>query len=61
MSGRSRRGVLDKLAGAPTIWEIWNTVTDENDSDVSYAAIRDYIRSRGLAKGERELAGRPGR
>ena len=44
------RDVLDKLAGEPlTIWEIWTTVTDEHDSDASYAAIRDYIRSRRLA------------
>ena len=42
--------VLDKLADEPlTIWEIWTTVTDEHDSDASYAAIRDYIRSRRLA------------
>jgi hypothetical protein len=41
--------VLDKLAGEPlTIWEIWTTVTDEHDSDASYAAIRDYIRTRRL-------------
>lgn len=46
--------VLDKLADEPlTIWEIWTTVTDEHDSDASYAAIRDYIRSR-------RLAGQPG-
>jgi hypothetical protein len=39
--------VLDKLAGEPlTVWEIWTTVTDQHDSDASYAAIRDYIRSR---------------
>ena len=44
------QNVLDKLAGEPlTIWEIWTTVTDEHDSDASYAAIRDYIRSRRLA------------
>lgn len=44
------RGILDKLAGEPlTIWEIWTTVTDEHDSDASYAAIRDYIRGRRLA------------
>jgi transposase len=44
------RDVLDKLASEPlTIWEIWTTVTDEHDSDASYAAIRDYIRSRHLA------------
>ncbi|MGH3226551.1 MAG: hypothetical protein ACRDPY_49050 [Streptosporangiaceae bacterium] len=42
--------VLDKLAGEPlTGWEIWITVTDEHDSDASYATIRDYIRSRRLA------------
>jgi hypothetical protein len=42
--------VLDKLAGEPlTVWEIWTTVTDEHDSDASYAAIRDYIRTRRLA------------
>ena len=45
------RDVLDKLAGEPlTIWEIWATVTDEHDSDASYAAIRDYIRNRRLAR-----------
>ena len=44
------QNILDKLAGEPlTIWEIWTTVTDEHDSDASYAAIRDYIRSRRLA------------
>jgi hypothetical protein len=44
------QNILDKLAGEPlTIWEIWITVTDEHDSDASYAAIRDYIRSRRLA------------
>ena len=44
------RDVLDKLAGEPlTICEIWTTFTDEHDSDASYAAIRDYIRSRRLA------------
>ena len=43
------QNVLDELAGEPlTIWEIWTTVTDEHDSDASYAAIRDYIRSRRL-------------
>jgi hypothetical protein len=42
--------VLDKLANEPlTVWEIWTTVTDQYDSDASYAAIRDYIRSRRLA------------
>lgn len=42
--------VLDKLAGQPlTVWEIWTTVTDEHDSDASYATIRDYIRTRRLA------------
>jgi hypothetical protein len=41
--------VLDKLAGEPlTAWEIRTTVTDQHDSDASYAAIRDYIRSRRL-------------
>jgi hypothetical protein len=41
------QNVLDALAGKPlTIWEIWTTVTDDHDSDASYAAIRDYIRSR---------------
>ena len=44
------QNILDKLADEPlTIWEIWTTVTDEHDSDASYAAIRDYIRSRRLA------------
>jgi hypothetical protein len=44
------RNVLDKLAGESlTIWEIWTTMTDERDSDASYAAIRDYIRTRRLA------------
>jgi hypothetical protein len=39
--------VLDKLAGEPlTIWEIWTIVTGQHDSDASYAAVRDYIRSR---------------
>ena len=43
--------VLDKLAGEPlAVWEIWTTVTDQHDSDASYAAIRDYIRSRRLAR-----------
>jgi hypothetical protein len=42
--------VLDKLAAEPlTVWEIWITVTDQHDSDASYAAIRDYIRSRSPA------------
>jgi hypothetical protein len=41
---------LDKLAGEPlTIWEIWTTVTDQHDSDASYAATRDYIQTRRLA------------
>ena len=40
------RDILDELASDPrTIWEIWTTVTDEHDSDASYAAIRDYIRA----------------
>jgi hypothetical protein len=44
------QNALDKLAGEPlTVWEIWTTVTDQHDSDASYAAIRDYIRSRRLA------------
>ena len=44
------RDVLDALAEEPrTIWEIWTTVTDDHDSGASYAAIRDYIRSRRLA------------
>lgn len=39
--------VLDKLADQPiTVWEIWITVADQHDSDVSYAAVKDYIRSR---------------
>jgi hypothetical protein len=42
--------VLGKLADEPlTVWEIWSTVTDQHESDASYAAIRDYIRSRRLA------------
>jgi hypothetical protein len=42
--------ILDKLADEPlTVWEISTTVTDEHHSDASYAAIRDYIRSRRLA------------
>jgi hypothetical protein len=42
--------ILGKLAGQPlTVWEIWTIVTDQHDSDASYAAIRDYIRSRRLA------------
>jgi hypothetical protein len=45
------RDILDELASDPrTIWEIWTTVTDEHDSDASYAAIRDYIRTRRLAR-----------
>jgi len=44
------RDILDELASdLRTIWEIWTTVTDEHDSDASYAAIRDYIRTRRLA------------
>ncbi len=43
------RDVLDKLADEPlTVWEIWTTVTDEHDSDASYASVRDYIRTRRL-------------
>ena len=42
--------VLDELAGQPlTVWEIWTTVTDQHDSGASYAAVRDYIRTRRLA------------
>jgi hypothetical protein len=38
---------LDKLADQPfTVWEIWTIVTDQHDSDASYAAVRDHIRSR---------------
>lgn len=45
--------VLDKLADQPlTVWEIWTTVTDQHDSDASYAAVSDYIRSRRHANGE---------
>ena len=45
------RDILDELAGEPcTIWEIWTTVTDEHGSAASYAAIRDYIRTRRLAR-----------
>jgi Resolvase, N terminal domain len=49
------RAIGDDLAAREplTIWEIWTTVTDEHDSDASYAAIRDYIRTR-------RLAGQPG-
>jgi TniQ len=43
------RGILDELASeSRTIWEIWTIVTDEHDSDASYAAIREYIRTRRL-------------
>jgi len=49
--------VLDKLAGEPlTVWEIWSTVTDQHESDASYAAIRDYIRNRRLAGRSRSSA-----
>lgn len=42
--------VLDKLAGQSfTVWEIWTTVTDQHDCDASYAAVRDYIRTRRTA------------
>ena len=45
------RDILGKLAGEPfTVWEIWTTVTDEHDSDASYAAVRDYVRSRRLPR-----------
>ncbi len=48
------QNVLDKLADQPlTVWQIWTTVTDQHDSDASYTAVRDYIRSR-------RLAGQPG-
>jgi hypothetical protein len=34
--------VLGKLADQPlTVWEIWTIVTDQHDSDASYAAVRD--------------------
>ncbi|MGH3169165.1 MAG: TniQ family protein [Trebonia sp.] len=40
------RDVLDELASeSRTIWEIWTIVIDEHNSDASYAAIRDYIRT----------------
>ena len=43
------RDVLDELASeSRTIWEIWTIAIDEHDSDASYAAIRDYIRTRCL-------------
>ena len=43
------RGILDELASeSRTIWEIWTIVTDEHDSDASYAAIREYIQARRL-------------
>ena len=43
------RDILDELASeSRTIWEIWTTVIDEHDSDASYAAIRDYVRTRRL-------------
>jgi AraC-like DNA-binding protein len=43
------REILDELAvESRTIWEIWTTVIDEHDSDSSYAAVRDYIRTRRL-------------
>jgi hypothetical protein len=50
--------VQDKLACEPlTVWEIWTTVTDEHDSDASYAAVRDYIRNRRLASGGAQRLG----
>ena len=34
--------VLGKLADQPlTVWEIWTIVTDQHDSNASYAAVRD--------------------
>jgi hypothetical protein len=52
-SCRSVQNVPDTFAGESlTVWEIWATVTlttDQHDSDASYAAIRDYIRTRRLA------------
>jgi hypothetical protein len=34
--------VLGKLADQPlTVWEICTIVTDQHDSDASYAAVRD--------------------
>jgi transposase len=43
------RSILDELASeSRTIWEIWTIVTDEHDSDASYAAIREYVRTRRL-------------
>ena len=45
------RATLDELASeSRTIWEIWTIVTDEHDSDASYAAIREYIRTRRLRR-----------
>ncbi len=45
------RDILDELADEPRIiWEIWTTMIDEHDSDASYAAIRDYIQARRLAR-----------
>ena len=32
-----------------TVWEIWTTVTDEHDSDASYATVRDYVRTQRIA------------
>jgi len=50
------RDALDKLADEPlTVWEIWTTVTDDHDSDASYAAVRDYIRTRRPARPTRRV------
>ena len=55
------RDVLDQLASeSRTTWEIWTTVTGEHDSDASYAAIRDYVRTRRLRQAEL-LPGGPSR
>jgi hypothetical protein len=49
--------VLDELAGEPlTVCEIWTTVTDQRGSDASYAAVRDYIRTRRLTA---QISGSP--
>jgi hypothetical protein len=46
------QNVLDKLAGEPlTIWKIWTTVTDEHDSDASYAARHHHVRWRESRRG----------
>jgi hypothetical protein len=52
--------VLDELASHPlTVWEIWTTVIDQHDCDASYAAVRDYIRSRRRTTGETAPATTP--